>query len=166
MPLLKSRSPRVPSNLTRTPFRLLSATATIVFISSAVGFINPTTRNLRPAVVFAQALVVPHGNLVDTRVFESDSSQPLTSTVQDPYVKREPPYAKWGHIAVQQAKNHYPQAKVVDYLHVGRTDTSAATAQEVFKLWLKSPTREFGVLVTCTLNKQTNQLISIQLREL
>nr|WP_251028972.1 DUF3889 domain-containing protein [Bacillus sp. ISL-18] len=47
-----------------------------------------------------------------------------------------PPYAKWGKITMQKTKEKYPQAKIIDYLHIGR-DKGENTSVEKFKLWLK-----------------------------
>lgn len=75
-----------------------------------------------------------------------------------------PPYAKWGNIAVQKTKEKYPNADVVDYLHVGRVD-KGNNAVEKFKLWVKGQNREFGVLVNVEFNKSTEQIVHISYKE-
>ena len=75
-----------------------------------------------------------------------------------------PPYAKWGKIAVEKTKEKYPDAQVVDYLHVGRED-KGSNSVEKFKLWLKGPDKEFGVFVDVEYNEASEQLIKISYKE-
>ncbi|WP_338471934.1 YqzG/YhdC family protein [Niallia sp. XMNu-256] len=75
-----------------------------------------------------------------------------------------PPYAKWGNIAVQKTKERYPNAEVVDYLHVGR-ENKGNHSVEKFKLWLKGKNREFGVLVNIEFNNSTEQIVKITYKE-
>ncbi|OFW75683.1 MAG: hypothetical protein A2201_04745 [Alicyclobacillus sp. RIFOXYA1_FULL_53_8] len=82
-----------------------------------------------------------------------------------PYTKPEPAYAKWGKLAVAETKTRYPNAQVVDYLHVGRQNLDDDLTKETFKLWLRSPAREFGVIVTITFEKPTEKVRSIELCE-
>lgn len=84
---------------------------------------------------------------------------------ESPYYKPEPSYAKWGKLAVRETKQRYPEAHVVDYLHLGRSMKSPGLVQESFKLWLRSKPREFGVFVTIVFDKNTEQVRSIQFRE-
>jgi hypothetical protein len=81
-------------------------------------------------------------------------------------VKAETPpaYAKWGQIAMQKTKEKYPNANIVDYLHVGRVNhTKSAT--EKFKLWLKDKDKEFGVLVDIEFEKTSEKIIKITYKE-
>ncbi|SEM12745.1 Protein of unknown function [Mesobacillus persicus] len=71
-----------------------------------------------------------------------------------------PPYAKWGQVAMKETKERYPNADIIDYHHIGR-DTGTSTSTEKFKLWLKEDTREFGLLITITFDKQTEEIIDI-----
>lgn len=64
-----------------------------------------------------------------------------------------PSYAKWGNIAVKETIKKYPEASVVDYLHIGREDKCNRVAVEKFKLWLRSSEREFGVFVDVEFDK-------------
>ncbi|GAA0344061.1 DUF3889 domain-containing protein [Bacillus carboniphilus] len=75
-----------------------------------------------------------------------------------------PPYAKWGQIAMQKTKEKYPNAKIVDYLHIGRAKGNQ-TSIEKFKLWLKEGQKEFGVFVDIRFNNETEQLVDIRFRE-
>jgi hypothetical protein len=65
-----------------------------------------------------------------------------------------PPYAKWGMFAIRGTNKKHPNAKIVDYLHVGRQTVSSITARETFKLWLKQGNREFGIYVRIHLIQQ------------
>lgn len=76
----------------------------------------------------------------------------------------QPAYAKWGKLAVSETKEKYPNATVVDYLHVGRKQHANATI-ETFKLWLKADKKEFGVFVTITFNTATEQIVDITFQE-
>ncbi|RJS60098.1 DUF3889 domain-containing protein [Bacillus sp. PK3_68] len=81
------------------------------------------------------------------------------------YAKDQAPsYAKWGAFAVQKAKQKYPNAAVIDYLHVGRYN-SPDHSTEKFKLWLKENSREFWALVEIKYNSKTEQVIRITIRE-
>jgi hypothetical protein len=75
-----------------------------------------------------------------------------------------PPYAKWGKIAVEKTKEKYPDAQVVDYLHVGRED-KGSNSVEKFKLWLKGTDKEFGVFVDVEFNEATESVIKISYKE-
>ena len=78
--------------------------------------------------------------------------------------KPVPPYAKWGTMAMEKTKERYPNAKIIDYLHVGRV-TGPHSTTEKFKLWLKGDKGEFGVFVDIEFNPVTNQVIHISFRE-
>lgn len=80
------------------------------------------------------------------------------------HAKEVPPYAKWGNIAVQKTKEKYPDAQVVDYLHIGRED-KGSTSVEKFKLWVKGNDREFGVLVNIEFSKATEKTVKISYQE-
>jgi hypothetical protein len=81
------------------------------------------------------------------------------------YAQRDIPlYAKWGNIAVHKTQEKYPDAKVVDYLHVGR-ERKTKTSVETFKLWLKGKDREFGVYVTIEFTNESEQIIAIAFKE-
>lgn len=77
----------------------------------------------------------------------------------------EPPYAKWGSIAMQETKKRYPDAQIIDYLHIGRTTPAPSVSEENFKLWLKQNNREFGVYVTIRFKSDNEELISIDFEE-
>jgi hypothetical protein len=76
----------------------------------------------------------------------------------------EPSYAKWGQIAIQEAKKKY-NATIVDYAHIGRVSINPTLTQEKFKLWLKSENKEFGVYVTIQFETSTERLKSIKMVE-
>ncbi|WP_171051857.1 DUF3889 domain-containing protein [Alteribacter natronophilus] len=98
--------------------------------------------------------------LVDPAHGEKGGGQPLPSEQQE-----EPDYAKWGKLAVEKVRERYPEAKVVDYLHVGREELGEGKASETFKLWLRGEEREFGVIVTITFEKATDDVIEIEYEE-
>ena len=75
-----------------------------------------------------------------------------------------PPYAKWGTMAMEKTKERYPNAEIIDYLHVGRV-TGPTSTTEKFKLWLKGQQKEFGVFVDIEFNPATNQVIKVSFRE-
>ncbi|UOQ48567.1 YqzG/YhdC family protein [Gracilibacillus caseinilyticus] len=78
--------------------------------------------------------------------------------------EEEPPYAKWGQIAMKETKKKYPQAKIIDYLHVAREKAPEYTTEK-FKLWLKNESKEFGVFVDIKFNIETEKVIDITFRE-
>ncbi|NRD76630.1 YqzG/YhdC family protein [Bacillus sp. BRMEA1] len=75
-----------------------------------------------------------------------------------------PSYAKWGQIAMQKTMEQYPQAKIIDYLHIGRSKGDN-TSVEKFKLWLKEKNKEFGVFVNIIFDNKTEQIIDVKFRE-
>lgn len=88
-------------------------------------------------------------------------SQPIETVFAQ---KEIPPYAKWGSIAMQKVKQKYPNADIVDYLHVGRKKGNK-NSTETFKLWLKGPDKEFGVFIDITFNNDTERIEDITYRE-
>ncbi|MDR4945502.1 YqzG/YhdC family protein [Neobacillus cucumis] len=75
-----------------------------------------------------------------------------------------PPYAKWGTLAMEKTKERYPNANIIDYLHVGRV-TGPHSTTEKFKLWLKDNQKEFGVFVDIEFNPITNEVIKTTFKE-
>ena len=43
--------------------------------------------------------------------------------VVDVHQKPIPSYAKWGRLAMKETKKRYPNADIIDYLHIGRVTT-------------------------------------------
>lgn len=90
-------------------------------------------------------------------------------TIQHPidYVtaqEEDPSYAKWGRLAMQKVKEKYPNANIVDYLHVGRKE-GAKTSTETFKLWLEAPDKEFGIFIDISFKNDTEEVVDIGFRE-
>jgi hypothetical protein len=75
-----------------------------------------------------------------------------------------PSYAKWGTLAIEKVEKRYPNAQIVDYLHIGR-ETNPKTSIERFKLWLKEKGKEFGVFVNIEFDTETEQIINITFSE-
>lgn len=88
------------------------------------------------------------------------SSVHLISAQQKPI----PSYAKWGTLAMKKTKERYPNAQIIDYLHIGKT-SGTDSSTEKFKLWLRENKREFGVFVDIEFNKQTEKVLRINFRE-
>lgn len=78
--------------------------------------------------------------------------------------KPTPPYAKWSVLAINKTKEKYPNAKVIDYLYVGRNNGNP-TSTERFKFWLKENQREFGVYVSIEFNNETKQVTNVTYQE-
>ena len=81
-----------------------------------------------------------------------------------PLQQEIPAYAKWGMLAIKETKQKYPDANVIDYLHIG-SETKDDTTIEKFKLWLKDDRHEFGVFVHITFKTQTGEIIKIDFQE-
>lgn len=75
-----------------------------------------------------------------------------------------PSYAKWGQLAVNETQKKYPNAQVVDYLHIGKV-SGVRSSTEKFKLWLKGTQKEFGVFVNIEFNNETEKVINITYKE-
>ena len=73
----------------------------------------------------------------------------------------EPDYAKWGRLAMQTADEKF-DADIVDYKYLGRSELRQGEAVETFRLWLKRPDREFGVLVRITVDTRTDQAKKVE----
>lgn len=76
----------------------------------------------------------------------------------------QPPYAKWGRIAMERTKEKYPEASIVDYLHVERIEGQKTTTER-FKLWLKEKNREFGVFVNIEFETNTERIVNVTFKE-
>jgi len=76
----------------------------------------------------------------------------------------EPAYAKWGRIAVEKAKERYPDAAIVDYLYVG-SRKNGHIITETFKLWIQQPHREFGIFLMIERDAETDVIQSIHIVE-
>ncbi|MEG9298499.1 DUF3889 domain-containing protein [Mangrovibacillus sp. Mu-81] len=75
-----------------------------------------------------------------------------------------PSYAKWGSLAMQKTKERYPEAKIIDYLHIGREDSDGYSTEK-FKLWLKEKDKEFGVQINISFDPETEELEEISFKE-
>ncbi|MFK9090875.1 DUF3889 domain-containing protein [Bacillus salipaludis] len=75
-----------------------------------------------------------------------------------------PPYAKFGTLAMEKTHEKYPNAKIIDYLHIGRL-AGKQTSTEKFKLWLKDNSKEFGVFVNIEFNNETGKVSKITFKE-
>lgn len=80
-------------------------------------------------------------------------------------VQAQPPYAKWGKIAVEKTKEKYPKAQIIDYLHIGRKPKTVYVSIEKFKLWLREDEKEFGVFVDIEFETKTEKFLKITFRE-
>ena len=76
-----------------------------------------------------------------------------------------PAYAKWGKLAIKETKEKYPNAKIVDYLHVGREEKDGHTIEN-FKFWLKEDKKEYGVFVKVQFVTKTEKIVTIDLKEM
>lgn len=78
--------------------------------------------------------------------------------------KPVPDYAKWGRLAMIETKKRYPNAEIVDYLHVGRIAKPDDTIEK-FKLWLIQGNKEFGVNITIEFETKTEKIKKISFKE-
>jgi hypothetical protein len=75
-----------------------------------------------------------------------------------------PSYAKWGRLAMEETRAKYPDAQIIDYLHIGK-ETKGDTSVEKFKLWLKGKDKEFGVFIDISYNSKTEEVIKVTYKE-
>ncbi|MDM5155159.1 DUF3889 domain-containing protein [Bacillus sp. DX1.1] len=80
---------------------------------------------------------------------------------QPSIVHAQPPYAKWGKLAVEKTKEKYPKAQIVDYLHIGRKPKTVNITTEKFKLWLRENGEEYGVFVDVDFDTKTERFLKI-----
>lgn len=99
-----------------------------------------------------------------TLVFTSLTAIPIhlqnIASAQD----ENPPYAKWGRLAMKETKSEYPDADIIDYMHLGSHTSDDETTQK-FKLWLKEETKEYGVFIDIAFNKKTEEVLQITFEE-
>lgn len=102
------------------------------------------------------------GTLIAGKVFIPTTDNTLAQEEQQ---KPIPEYAKWGRMAMEKVKEKYPNADIIDYLHMGR-EVGEKTSTEKFKLWLRNKDKtEFGVYVSITFDNQTEKVINIHYEE-
>ncbi|MGG0254560.1 YqzG/YhdC family protein [Bacillus toyonensis] len=80
-------------------------------------------------------------------------------------VHAQPPYAKWGKLAVEKTKEQYPKAEIVDYLHIGRKPKTVQITVEKFKLWLREDGKEYGVFVDVEFETKTEKFIKLSFQK-
>ncbi|WHY87255.1 DUF3889 domain-containing protein [Neobacillus novalis] len=104
-------------------------------------------------------------SLLVTLLFCSVSGEQL-NVFTHAYAQQKPipPYAKWGEFAMKKTEERYPNAKIIDYLHIGRTP-GPQTSTEKFKLWLKDNQKEFGVFINIEFNNETQKVINVTFKE-
>ncbi len=73
-------------------------------------------------------------------------------------------YYKWGQIAIQKTKEQYPQAKIIDYFHIGKVSITDYSIEK-FRFWIKDSNKEFGVYVDLKIDNTTGELIGIKFKE-
>ncbi|HFJ9437714.1 MULTISPECIES: YqzG/YhdC family protein [Bacillus] len=77
----------------------------------------------------------------------------------------QPPYAKWGKLAVEKTKEQYPKAEIIDYLHIGRKPKTVQITVEKFKLWLREDGKEYGVFVDVEFETKTEKFIKMSFQK-
>ncbi|WP_277584243.1 DUF3889 domain-containing protein [Psychrobacillus antarcticus] len=82
-----------------------------------------------------------------------------------PVQQEIPAYAKWGQFAMRETQSKYPNASIVDYLHVGSKSKENSTIEK-FRLWLKESDKEFGVSVIIEYTTETDELVNIRIEEI
>ena len=81
-------------------------------------------------------------------------------------VHAQPPYAKWGKLAVEKTKEKYPKAEIIDYLHIGRKPKTVQITVEKFKLWLREDGKEYGVFVDVEFETKTEKFIKMSFQKM
>ncbi|MBB3109479.1 hypothetical protein FHS18_001531 [Paenibacillus phyllosphaerae] len=76
----------------------------------------------------------------------------------------EPPYAKWGRLAMKETSKRY-HAQIIDYKHLGRKVEQKGVVSESFKLILNKNSNPFSVTVRIWFDQKTEQVIRIQFTE-
>lgn len=80
-------------------------------------------------------------------------------------VHAQPPYAKWGKLAVEKTKEQYPKAEIIDYLHIGRQPKTVQITVEKFKLWLREGGKEYGVFVDVEFDTKTEEFLKMSFQK-
>ncbi|MCA1321454.1 YqzG/YhdC family protein [Bacillus tianshenii] len=74
-------------------------------------------------------------------------------------------YEKWGKIAIQLAKENYPEAEISDYQYQGREEISDTEAKDTFHFTAKQDNKSIDIYVALTFNPKTKQLKSVNIEE-
>ncbi|MGE7881622.1 DUF3889 domain-containing protein [Bacillus sp. NPDC094077] len=80
-------------------------------------------------------------------------------------IHAQPPYAKWGKLAIEKTKEQYPKAEIIDYLHIGRKPKTVKVTVEKFKLWLREDGKEYGVFVDVEFETKTEKFIKMSFQK-
>jgi len=78
--------------------------------------------------------------------------------------KAIPSHAKWGKIAMQKAKEEYPNAKIYDYLHVKR-EQKEQYSTETFKLWMMEDNKKFEIIVNVKFDTPTEKISHVSIKK-
>ncbi len=97
-------------------------------------------------------------------LFSVFGHEPILPASQNTFSVEEPYYAKWGRIAVEKAKERYPEADIADYLYIGRRKADKSTT-ETFKLWIRESDKEFGVFIIIEFESETEKVKRIEFIE-
>lgn len=75
----------------------------------------------------------------------------------------EPSYAKWGRMAMAEARKCYA-GELIDYQHLGAEQVTATITQESFRFWMRQGGSEFGVNVAIRFETATERVESVVCR--
>ena len=65
---------------------------------------------------------------------------------------------------MKTAKEKYPKADIIDYLHIGRVDRDDVSTEK-FKLWLKEDGKEFGLFIDIDFYRSNEQVKQIHVKK-
>ncbi|MFC0524385.1 DUF3889 domain-containing protein [Pontibacillus salicampi] len=75
-----------------------------------------------------------------------------------------PSYVKWARIAVDETKEKYPNARMKDFLHLGK-ETQGDNTIEKFKLSMQEGDKSFILYVNVAYNTKGNTLNEVTFEE-
>ena len=78
----------------------------------------------------------------------------------------EPPYARWGRIAMEQTAAKFPGVPITDYLYVGKFPKMNSYADEVFRLVIRPASEQRTIIVVITIDERSNKMQTIQFQKI
>jgi len=102
--------------------------------------------------LLAVCLVIPACNAQDAQSnVRAEASGAARGVQQEPVEK----YGKWGKLGLEVTQRNYPNAKIIDYEHMGRSEA------ETFHYQLSEGGRKWVVEVRMTFDPETEEVLSV-----
>ncbi|CAN7562818.1 DUF3889 domain-containing protein [Paenibacillus sp. LjRoot56] len=75
---------------------------------------------------------------------------------------QDPSYAKWSHLAFQEAGKVYT---LLDYKYIGKSNVAPGVVQQQFRFWVKKDGAEFPLIVSIRYDPVTEKVFTILMEQ-